>query len=176
MGVHVSSVGVYKTTLSHHVAVPVPVGHGFDRPIGAVEVHGDVHVAHTGRHKICWVGLTLSWVEGQRRGGRREGRIFHRNVERLVLAPQSQASLGGGRWRFETDRPTRQDHVVSLPSPTTSSPSSSTASASGTSILGIVGGSGRSRPAQATLGAQVNWSAAALLPLLSLLVHIHLLL
>lgn len=44
MGVHVSSVGVYKTTRSHHVGVPV--GHGFDRPIGAVEVHGDVHVTY----------------------------------------------------------------------------------------------------------------------------------
>lgn len=85
MGVHVSSVGVYKTTLSHHVAVPV--GHGFDRPIGAVEVHGDVHVAHTGRHKIRRVGLALSRVEGQGRGRWGEWGIIHSDVERLILTP-----------------------------------------------------------------------------------------
>ena len=105
VGVHVSSVGVYKTTRRHHVGVPV--GHGFDRPIGAIEVHGDVHVAHTGRDKICRVGLALSWVECQGRGGRGEGRVVHRDVERLILAPQAQASLGGGRRGLETDRPTR---------------------------------------------------------------------
>lgn len=63
MGVNVSSVGVYKTALRHHVAVHM--GYCFDRPIRTIEVHGDVHVAHIGRHKIRRVGLALSWVEAQ---------------------------------------------------------------------------------------------------------------
>lgn len=86
----------------------VPVGHSFDRPIGSVEVHGDIHVANAGRHKIRWVGFALSWVEGQGRGRWGEGGVIYCDVERLVLSPQSQtSSLGSGHWRFETDRPAR---------------------------------------------------------------------
>lgn len=172
MGVHVSSMGVHETTRREHVTVPV--GHGFDGPVGAVEIHGDVHVAHIRGHEIRRVGLTLSRMEGQGGGRWWERRILHYNIEGLVLTPQSQAStLGGGHRWFETDRPARQDHVVSLATPRTPSPAPPT---SCTSILGGVGGSGRSSPAQATLGAQVNWGAAALLSLLPLLIHIHLLL
>lgn len=175
MGVHVSSVGVYKATLRDHVAVPV--GHGFHRPVGAVEVHGDVHVAHAGRHKVRRVGLTLGRVEGEGGRGRREGRIFHRDVEGFVLAPQAQASaLGGGHRRLEADRPAGQDHVVSLPASSAPAPSSPAAPAPGAPVLRRVGGGRRSSPAQATLGAQVDGSAAALLGLLPLLIHIHLLL
>lgn len=152
----------------------VPVGHGFDGPVGAVEVHGDVHVAHIRGHEICRVGLALSRVEGQGGGRWWERRILHCDVEGPVFTSQSQASpLGGGHRWFETDRPARQDHVVSLATPGAPSPAPP---APCTSVLGGVGGSGWSSPAQATLGAQVNWGAAALLSLLPLLIHIHLLL
>lgn len=152
----------------------MPVGHGFDGPVGAVEVHWDVHVAHIRGHEICRVGLALSRVEGQGGGRWWERRILHCDVEGLVFTRQSQAStLGGGHRWFETDRPARQDHVVSLATPCTPSPAPP---APCTSVLGGVGGSGRPSPAQATLGAQVNRGAAALLSLLPLLIHIHLLL
>lgn len=106
VGVHVSSVGVHETPLSHQVAMPM--GHGFDRPVGAIEVHGEVHVAHAGRNKIRRVGFTLGWVKSQRGGRGREGGVLHCDVERLVLAPKSQASpLRGGSRGFETDRPAR---------------------------------------------------------------------
>lgn len=172
MAVHVSSVGVHEPAGGEHVTVPV--GHGFDGPVGAVEVHGDVHVAHIRGHEICRVGLALGGVEGQRGGRGWERGILHRDVEGLVLTPQSQAStLGGGHRGFETDRPARQDHVVSLATPRAASPA---APAPCASVLGGVGGSGRSSPAQAALGAQVDRGAAALLSLLPLLVHVHLLL
>lgn len=176
VGMHVSSVGVYEATLRDHVAVPV--GHGLDRPVGAVQVHGDAHVGHAGRHKVRRVGLALGRVKGEGGGRRREGRVLHRDVEGLVLAPQAQASaLRRGRRRLEADRPPGQDHVVSLPAPSAApAPSAPTAPAAGAPVLRGVGGGGWPSPAQAALGAQVDGGAAALLALLSLLVHVHLLL
>lgn len=62
-----------------HLQCVVSVGVGgqlLERAVGAVQVHADV--VHGS--KVRRIGLTLGRMQGQRRGGRREGGVFHCNI------------------------------------------------------------------------------------------------